>query len=409
MRLTTLRTRLTRAVLTVALAAGGGLAIGGTASPAAADGTDYAAAAADEAYWISLAQVPDGHGRASGAISVNIPAGGITGATDALVRPYLANLAIPGLVKGGPRYYPAARAYLTWYLNHVQWPDQYGVHGTVCDYRIDVTTGTEHLIDGSGRHSGTCFYDSSDGYAGTFLVAMRAYAEANPGDAGWVAQQAYLLDTIGNVIKATQQTDKLTGAKPDWPAEYLMDNVEAQRGLAALSWLMSNVVGNAYAGEYWAAEADRMAAAIQTYLYSPVAGMYGNDVGAVTTCAAGGRCPTWDGFYPTAEDESNAVGQVWPVLAELGPAEQRQQLWARFTAHWPQWTGACEPTASAAPCGGTPWAVLAQAAVVQGDLAGARAYVAGARGVWGAAGRPWPWTVADSGWLALAEDALAHA
>jgi hypothetical protein len=378
------------------------------AGPARADVVDYAAAGDDEAYWISLAQVPAGHGTASGAISVNVPAGGITAATDALVRPYLANLAVPGLVAAGPRYFPMAKAYLDWYLRHVQWPDQHGVHGTVCDYRINVVTGVETYIDGSGNPSGACYYDSSDGYAGTFLLAMQAYARANPADAAWVADQSYLLESIANAIEATKQADGLTWAKPDYHAKYLMDNVEAQQGFAALSWLERHVINDAAKADYWAGEANAIAAAIEAQLYAPSAGMYANDVAAADLCATGGSCPNWGTWYPNDQDHSTSVGQAWPLWAGLGTTERREQLWAQFTAKWPQWTTACQVAdPSAAPCGGTPWAVLAYTAVIQGDTAAAATYVSNARAEWGAKGRPWPWTVADSGWLALAERALA--
>ncbi|GAB1646103.1 putative Ig domain-containing protein [Krasilnikovia sp. MM14-A1259] len=375
---------------------------------AAAPALDYAAAVADEADWISQAQVPPGHGAASGAISVNIPGGGIDSATDALVRPYLANLAVPGLVAAGPRYFPAAKAYLDWYLRHVQWPDPLGVYGTACDYRINVVTGVETTIDGNGNASEQCYYDSSDGYAGTFLMAMQAYARANPADAGWVADQGYLLESIANAIEATKQVDGLTWAKPDWHAKYLMDNVEAQQGFAALSWLERYVIKDAGKADYWAGEADVVAAAIEDHLYLPGVGMYANDTDATVVCRAGGTCPDWDTWYPNAGDDSTSAGQAWPLWARLGPAAQRGQVWADFTAHWPEWTAACPPSdASGTGCAGTPWAVLAYTAAVQGDRTGAATFVANARREWGGRGRPWPWTVADSGWLALAERALA--
>src|SRR4051812_45025021 len=77
-----LRGGLFRTILATTVAASAGLLV--ATGPAHADGVDYAAAAADEAYWISQAQVPDNHGTASGAITANVPGGGITSATDAL-------------------------------------------------------------------------------------------------------------------------------------------------------------------------------------------------------------------------------------------------------------------------------------------------------------------------------------
>jgi hypothetical protein len=322
------------------------------------------------------------------------------------MRPYLANLAVPGLVAAGPHYYPMAKAYLGWYLRHVQWPDPFGVHGTVCDYRINVVTGVETYIDGSGNPTDTCYYDSSDGYAGTFLLAMKAYAKANPADSDWVAAQGYLLESIANVIEATRQSDGLTWAKPDWHAKYLMDNVESQQGLAAMSWLEQHAMHDVSKAKYWAGEAQVVADAIQAKLYLPGVGMYANDTDSAIVCAAGGTCPDWDTWYPNGQDNSTAAGQAWPLWAKLGDTPQRKKIQAQFVAHWPQWTSSCEPAPAATPCTGTPWAVLAYTATVMGDPTGAATYVTNARATWGANGRPWPWTVADSGWLALAEHAL---
>lgn len=401
-----LRGGLLRAALTATITAATTLLT--VTAPAHAGGVDYAAAASDEAYWISLAQVPDGHGSMSGAIAMTVPAGGITNTTDSLVRPYLANLAVPGLIAGGPRYLPMAKAYLNWYLHHLQWPDQFGVHGTVCDYRINVVTGVESYADPYGNISDTCYYDSSDAYAGTFLMAMKAYAQANPADYAWVASWQYELESISSVIQATRQSDGLTWAKPNWPVKYLMDNVEAEQGLEAMSWLDRNVIGDASKADYAAGEANIMATGIQSHLYLPSVGMYANDADAAAACTAGGTCPDWNTWYPNGEDNSTAVGQAWPLWAKLGPVTQQQELWSQFTEHWPKWTSACEPpTDTATPCTGTPWAALAYAAAVQGDTTDAATYVDNARAVW--SGRPWPWTVADSGWLALAESVLANA
>src|SRR5947209_1986456 len=157
-----------------------------------------------------------------------------------------------------------------------------------CDYRIDVVRGVERYIDGDGNLSDRCYYDSSDGYAGTFLIAMRAYAQANPADAAWVAQQGYVLEVVASAIEATKQSDGLTWAKPDWPARYLMDNVEAEQGLAALSWLEGHVIGDAWKADYWAGEAGVIASGIQARLYLPGVGMYANDTDSATSCTGGG-------------------------------------------------------------------------------------------------------------------------
>src|SRR5580658_879522 len=101
-----------------------------------------------DAEWILSAQLPDG------AIAV--------GPAATSVSPYLANYAAIGLARAtqqtGRRVYAAAAwKWLSWYQAHQD------AQGFVTDYTVDgdteVSTGT---------------MDSTDAYAGTFLIAARA-------------------------------------------------------------------------------------------------------------------------------------------------------------------------------------------------------------------------------------------
>ena len=65
----------------------------------------------DEAYWISLAQVPPDRGPASGAIARYR----LTGeTTEEYVSPYDGTMGAMGMLAAGPRYQPMVKAWINW-------------------------------------------------------------------------------------------------------------------------------------------------------------------------------------------------------------------------------------------------------------------------------------------------------
>ncbi|GAC1366932.1 MAG: hypothetical protein NVSMB32_11740 [Actinomycetota bacterium] len=354
-----------------------GSALQASATTAQPTVPNYSAIMAGEAYWVSLAQVPTGHGSASGAIAVS------TQASDGqwLIRPYDANIGARGMLSGGSRYYPMVRAWMQWYFNHLNSPDYAGLPGTVYDYQVDVATYAETYA------ASVPSYDSSDSYAATFLTLAQSYAQTTHDYAFLQAHQAEL-NTIGNAIQATQQPNGLTWAKADYHAAYLMDNSEVQQGLRAQAWLDSYVFADLNGANAATIQARRVIQGMQSVLWLGANSMYSPALGSSGPPDAA----SWSQWYPAS------IGQAYPIQSQaLARTDPRaQQLWLAFNAYWPGWT-----TTIGTPTG-TPGMTLCYAAAVMHDKARTDACLSGAATNWTSKGRPWPWTVLESGMMALA-------
>ncbi|HKS51154.1 MAG TPA: hypothetical protein VJS67_04735 [Pseudonocardiaceae bacterium] len=359
------------------------LAVLATAEPRSS--VDYRRIVLDEGYWVSTAQLTcDGDG--SGAIAESR----VAGSGKVSVHPYEANVGARAMVAAGPRYLPMVKRYIQWYLSHLNRPDQYGVYGTVYDYDYDPVTciGTYQRDPRTGEAPA---YDSTDAYAGTFLSLVRYYAEANPADSSFLRSQQTTVDLqrIAEVITAMGRPNGLTDATPSYPAQYLLDNVEAACGLQDYSWFVANVLGNRAAAVRPASQAAGIRSAIETQLWqaSRTPGMYG--------WAADQLSPSWAKWYP------DAIAQLWPVWELLGPSYRRSAAWHQFVSRWPTWVHST-PSFGSSGVAHDPNAYVAYAAARVGDHAALDDYLSRSQVNWVDRGRPAPWTVADSGWRALA-------
>lgn len=349
---------------------------------------DYRQIVADEALWVSTAQLRC-TGTAHGAIAEAVVEPGRT----ASVHPYEANIGARALVAAGPEYFPMVRDYLGWYLRHLNRPDRYGVAGTVYDYDVDPAGCTgfpqPHPVTGERPK-----YDSSDAYAGTFLSLVAVYARANPADHGYLRSPAVRADLglVAGAVLATRGPSGLTRATPAHHAEYLMDNVEAQRGLADYAWLLRAVLGDPVGARQRAAEAAAIGRAVERTLWrdSRTPGMYG--------WAADRRTPSWAVWFP------DGLAQLWPVMNGLGARSRRAALWSSFARRWPGWTRST-PAYGVVAVEHEPNAAVAYAAAQMGDRAAVDDYLATSQRHW--AGRPPPWTVDDAGFRALAAHTMA--
>jgi Pentapeptide repeats (8 copies) len=387
------------------------------AGRAHAEPVDYERIVQDEALWVSTAQLSCA-GEGDGAIAeaqiteAQLTAAQLTGAQltgaqltgaqltgaqlagpgSVSVHPYEANLGARAMLAAGPRYFPMVRRYLQWYLRHLNRPDVNGLVGTVYDYDYDPRTclgaPQPHPITGERPK-----YDSTDAYAGTFLTLVAEYARANPVDHEFFRSPAVRADLewIAEAVGATRGPSGLTGATPTYPAEYLMDNVEAQRGIEDYAWLLHAVLGDPAAAQVRYAEAGRIRDAIEARLWL-AAGMYG--------WAADQLNPSWDTWFP------DSVAQLWPVLDGLAGGGRPAALWAAFSRRWPMWTRS-RPEYGAVDVEHDPNAGVAYAAARVGDRAAVDDYLRSSEEFWARPGRPPPWTVDDAGFRALAARTMA--
>jgi hypothetical protein len=156
-----------RTMLRLAAGAGAATAFGLTDVRPAAAAVQASRVVADEAYWISLAQVPPGRGPASGAIARFR----LTAQTDwEYVSPYDGSVAARGMLLGGARYQPMVRSWIEWFLANLEWPDYQGLYGSIHDYWVRPSTGEQRRV--MDPLTGQPRYDSTDAYPAVLLSLL---------------------------------------------------------------------------------------------------------------------------------------------------------------------------------------------------------------------------------------------
>ena len=284
------------------------------------------------------------------------------------IVPYFGNLAALGLTRT-PAYYPNVQAWMAWYLNHLNWPDKWGIYGTVYDYNV-AANGTE---------TSTGDADSTDSYAATFLsLAWAYYQTGDPGAQAYVKTLDYQLDVVGGVIVQTQQADGLTWAKPDYQIKELMDNCEVYRALSDLASLYQTAFNEPAKASYYSAHAAAVLQGIESVLWNPSANSYFPSTGAPAA--------NWSNWYP------DATSQLFPVLyGVIDPASGRAaSLYSQFNAAFPSW-----PTQTIHA--GFPWVLVSDAAALMGDTGRVDTYIATIQDHYVSQGFPWPWYGAEAG------------
>jgi hypothetical protein len=272
-----------------------------------------------------------------------------------------------------PASYATVEAWMQWYINHLNWPDQWGLRGTIYDYSYN--NGAETSLKDA---------DSTDSYAATFLSLALAYYQT--GDAGaqtYVKSISSQLDAIGGVLVQTQQSDGLTWSKPSYQIKYLMDNCEAYRGLRDLASLFQSALGDSAKAATYNAAADKMLQGINSMWMSGSWAVYKDNAGKLT----GPNMGTW---YP------DATSQLFPVLEGVVPASDPRsvQAYNNLNAAWPGW-----PTLSYNAQDAFPWILVGDAAILMGDTTRVSTYIQSIETKYVNSGFPWPWYSAEAGWF----------
>ena len=316
-----------------------------------------------------------------------LPDGAITQDQDRTrVAPYLANFAALGLARSyqllhNPAYLRAAWMWLAWYQRHMD------ANGYVTDYTVGPGPAYAEV---STRDE-----DSTDAYAGTFLLALHeAYAVS--GDRAKLRGLVPGLARAVAAIRSTQQSDGLTWAKPGYHVKYLMDQAESYAGLRAGADLAHDL-GLTVLQERATLAADSMRAG--------VAGMWQRSGSARLYAFAkledgSLQRTTWSSFY------ADSVSQAWAVAVGnwLSPSEpliaptRATHLVATFTSRWPQWASPGAKVSSAqGPMAVDYWPLVGGALISTGHgpdgVEAASAIQSYAR----AHGEPWPFSVASAG------------
>jgi hypothetical protein len=235
------------------------------------------------------------------------------------VEPYFNNIALIHLLEDTtPEITAAAKAWIRWYFANLNLPDVQGLPGTVYTYYVGVN-------DRNDVFPRETLYDSTDSYAATFLRLLWSYFEAS-GDAATLVDHEDKIRLIAGAMLATTRPSGLTGARPDYPVEYLMDNCEVYDGLDALVSLYGPaVLGDAAQAARYKGRKQAIAAAIEDYMFLPNMGLYVPYRGAAK--------PEMTSFYP------DATAQLFPILFGLtDPVGTRAgTLLHAFDAAFPKW------------------------------------------------------------------------
>jgi hypothetical protein len=323
--------------------------------------------AAEDADWILSAQLPDG------AIAHHVD--------HVRIWPYLSNFAAMGLARasmttGNTAYRDAAWRWLNWYQAHED------ANGFVTDYTV-----------ANGVATSTGDMDSTDAYAGTFLLAAR-YTWKATGNLTKLKKLATGINGAVRAIEATQDVDGLTWAKPAWRVKYLMDQAETYAGLRAAAEI-GQAIGNKNLRTRATADADRMAKGIAS-LWNPTTNAYDwakHDTGARTAT-------NWSVFYP------DALQQAWAVAFGLTDPTRASSLLGQFNTAFPNWD---DPTSLVSYDTGLQAAnyrsVVGWAELIAGDTARAATGATRIRAAALATNRAWPFTPGDAGQLILLESA----
>lgn len=259
-------------------------------------------------------------------LAAQLPDGAIAQSTDRnRIAPYLANYAAIGLARAytqglDPRYLSAAWRWIGWYAGHMD------ARGYVTDQNVGPAPGFLETSTGDE--------DSTDAYAGTFLLALRATFQAS-GDRTRLGRYADAIAKAVAAIRSTQQPDGLTWAKPTYRAKLLMDQAEAYAGLRAAQDLAATLGDATLAGS-----ASASAAALKVGVGGLFLGGSAPPAYAVAAFENGTVARTsWRTFYPDATSQIwlVAVGNWMSPGSPLIPAARASAIVSTFAARWPQW------------------------------------------------------------------------
>ncbi len=317
-------------------------------------------------------------------MSARLPDGAIANYVDRqAVWPYLSNFAAMGLAKAttvtrNNAYVAAAWTWLSWYQAHMD------ATGFVTDYRMSngVLTSTNDM-------------DSTDAYAGTFLLAAREAYRATS-DLTTLKTLTTGISKAVQAIEATQDTDGLTWAKPSWHVKYLMDQAETFAGLLAAVDL-ANLLKNSTLANRAQSDANRMKTGVA-------------NIWNTTTLAfdwavhdTGARTATdWTLLY------SDALQQAWAVAFGIVDSTRASSLITKFTTSQPNWQ---YPNKTALFSGGSQgtvgyWPVAGFGLnALKSSSAGAAAVNIRAGAL--ANNRAWPFTTGNAGQLILFESGFS--
>ncbi|WP_456392949.1 hypothetical protein, partial [Persephonella sp.] len=139
-------------------------------------------------------------------------------------NPYIGNITASFLITGKYMESKDIKGYIRWYLENT---DNKGVMHDFLIYR----DFSQKKLD---------FYDSIDGYVGSFLILFYLYV-LNTGDRDFFIKNKKCLLKKGFLLFSLKNEKGLFEASYDKKVSYLMDNMEVYGGFVSLSRLLKKV------------------------------------------------------------------------------------------------------------------------------------------------------------------------
>ena len=286
---------------------------------------------------------------------------------DARINPYFNNLALWGIVDN-PEYNETIRKWADWYINHLNRPDKFAVHGSIYDYMLIGTDSVAPTED----------YDSSDSYAATFLSLMRRYYDTNHDEAFLLSLEPALSLIVDAIYATMDPTDKLTYAKMNYRLKYLMDNIEVFNGLDDWAYLLQHVYNKPDTALKIREDAHLCKQSLQKMWNGKNFAYAKDEAGKLFTSYS-------DKFYP------DMTAQLMAIALEFATPEQAKIIWFEFNKHFPQWTHLGHPDSF-------PWTIMAYTAAKIGDWEKTIAYLESVESSYSSIHYRYPWYAAEAGW-----------
>lgn len=338
------------------------ISIGGcspdTGSTAPSGGTNVVKNPEKELIFSSVASSQEEYIRSlstsSGALSNN-PGG-------ARICPYFSTYAAIGLLtRPGAQNEKVVKAYMDWYISKLNGnvnprTGAAEIPGSIYDYQIS---------NGEEITSGT--YDSVDSYAANFLILAEKLMDISAENEAWLKERSNKLNLVASAMIACidspgtkvpedfspDDNDYLTVASYVYPAKYLMDNCEVNRGLLAAKRLQAKgVITDSVDYQLYI---EKNAQGIESQLWNNGTYKWIDQAGSKTN---------WNNFY------ADAVAQLTPVMMGIINANdsRAKNLWDEFNNHYGQWSSGYNYS-------DFPWVFICFAAASMGDADRVEEYV----------------------------------
>jgi len=198
--------------------------------------------------------------------------------------------------------------YLNWVFLNLNYPDKFGITGSIYDYHISII----------GEETSSEDYDSVDSYSATFLMLLEKYLFLSQ-DTALIMQNKQKIHDIAYTIVHLQGEDGLTIAVPNSEIKYLMDNCEVYGGLKAIISL-SEEFGWDLEDYYFEAK-NSLENGIMQKLYNE--GLQNFNWAVEERVASSSN---WTEFYP------DAYAQIFPIVYGLldDDDELKNHIWDNF-------------------------------------------------------------------------------